>query len=311
MAPLSPPPAVSVIVPHLNQPAFLERCLASLLAQEPLAEAGVPGFEIIVCDNGSKTLPEAQCAVDPRIRLVREPEPGPGPARNRGVAEAQGALLAFIDADCTAAPHWLARIAGHFATSPDQIIGGDVYIAREDASGRATLLEAFESVYSYRMKEFIDKQGFTGTGNLAMRAEVMQQVGPFAGIGVAEDRDWGQRALAQGRETIYVPDMIVYHPARKSFAELREKWARHMAHDCVEMRRKSFWRLRWGLRAAAMAASPAAEIPYILRSKLVSGPREKALAFVGLTRIRLYRARVMAEMLVRDPETISGAWNRG
>ena len=84
--------AVSVIIPHLNQPAFLTRCLASLAAQQ-----GAPAFEVIVVDNGSKTLPEAQVAAFETARLMVEDTPGPGPARNRGVGAAKGEILAFID----------------------------------------------------------------------------------------------------------------------------------------------------------------------------------------------------------------------
>lgn len=298
-------PAISIIIPHLNQPDFLARCLASLLAQ-----TDTPDFEILVVDNGSASLPEEVCAVDPRVRLFSQPVPGPGPARNLGAAKASAPILAFIDADCTAEPGWLARITATFAADPDKaILGGDVFIAREGA--RATLLEAYESVYAYRMKEYIAKQGFTGTGNLAVRAAVMAEVGEFAGIGIAEDRDWGQRATAMGHATHYVDGMVVYHPARKTFQEMREKWARHVAHDCEEIRSKSGWQMRWIARAALVAGSPLGEIAYILRSPRISGLRERALAFWGVIRVRMYRARLMLGFLFSDPTEASGAWNRG
>lgn len=297
---------ISVIIPHMNHSEFLKRCITSLLAQED-----APNFEIIVVDNGSNVVPHEVCEMDPRVRLLEQPLPGPGPARNLGASSAKAPVLAFIDADCMAHPHWLGRIADWFAAHPDHaVIGGDVHIAREAADGRASLIEAFEDVYSYRMREFIEKQGFTGTGNLAMRAEVMARVGPFGGINIAEDRDWGQRATAAGFSTYYVDKMIVYHPARKNFVELREKWARHVAHDCAELRRAGAWRARWLLRAAMIAVSPLAEIPYIAKSDRVSGLFERLSAFVGVTRIRLYRTRLMLAFLVRDPESVSGQWNR-
>ena len=300
-------PEISVIIPHLNHPDFLRNCLASLLAQED-----APEFEIIVVDNGSQTLPVEVCAVDPRIRLIEEPEPGPGPARNTGVTEASAPLLAFIDADCTAAPGWLARIAGHFAAHPDQgVLGGDVFIARAAADGRATPMEAYESIYSFRMKEYIEQKNFTGTGNLAMRRSVMDRVGPFGGIAIAEDVEWGQRATSMGHPTHYVEDMIVYHPARKSFAEMRTKWFRHIAHSCTMARGKTGWQLRWLAHAAVMAGSPLGEIFYILRSDRVSGWRERGLAFYGVVRMRLYRARLMVMFLFADPEKAANTWNRG
>ena len=52
----------------------------------------------------------------------------------------------------------------------------------------------------------------------------------FAGSRVAEDIDWGQRARVAGCTFLYVPEMIVFHPARQSLRELFVKWDRHIQH---------------------------------------------------------------------------------
>ncbi len=300
-------PEISVIIPHLNQPEFLARCLASLAAQT----GDVPSVEIFVVDNGSQELPTEVTDQFKAVTLLSEPEPGPGPARNCGVAASSADILAFIDADCLADPGWLARIKGYFAANADHsILGGDVYIARE-IPDQATMLEAYESVYAYRMKEYIARQGFTGTGNLAVRRATMDKVGQFAGLGVAEDRDWGQRATAQGIATHYVPGMIVYHPARKTFAELCDKWDRHTAHDFERMGSGIAGRIKWIARTIAVAGSPLPEIWRILRSKRVSGLGERLQAFLMLIRIRLYRARRMVGLAVSgDTGSMSTSWNR-
>ena len=232
MPPPEAAPAISVVIPHLNQPEHLARCLASLAAG-----TRAPA-EVIVVDNGSAALPEAVCA-GAGAQLLQEAEPGPGPARNRGIAAARGELLAFIDADCLADPGWLAAIEAEFRDPAAQVLGGDVRIACADPA-RPTMLEAFESIYSYRMDRYIAREGFTGTGNLAMRRAVFEAVGPFAGIGLAEDRDWGRRATARGYAVRFVPGMRVFHPARASFAELAAKWDRHTAHDFADMSRTRF-----------------------------------------------------------------------
>lgn len=298
---------ISVIIPHLNQPEFLARCLASLEAQQ----GDVPEFEILVVDNGSRQLPHDVVEKVARARLLQETRPGPGPARNAGVAAAIGEILCFIDADCTADPGWLARITAHLETHADQgILGGDVYIARD--GDRATALEAYESVYAYRMAEYIAQQGFTGTGNLAVRRSIWDAVGTFGGKDIAEDRDWGQRAGAKGYVTTYVEGMIVYHPARKDFGELQEKWNRHTSHDYVRLYREGGGHLKWLARSAALAVSPVAELGRIVRSKRVRGPRERALAFWVLVKIRLYRAWIMLRMALsaQVAERMSAAWNK-
>jgi glycosyltransferase involved in cell wall biosynthesis len=298
-------PAISVVVPHLNQPGALGRCLAALGAQRD-----APPFEILVVDNGSAALPEAVCAAA-GARLLVEPEPGPGPARNRGAAAARAPLLAFIDADCIADPDWLATIAARFARDPEAcVLGGDVRIACADPA-RPTLIEAYESVYGYRMDRYIREQGFTGTGNLAIRRAVFEAVGPFGGIDVAEDRDWGQRAGRMGHPTRYEPAMRVFHPARPDFAALAAKWDRQVAHDFARVPPGLRGRTLWLLRALVTAASPAAELPRILVSDRIAGGRARALAFAGLLRVRLYRAGRMVRLgLGADPATLSHAWNR-
>ena len=297
-------PRISVVIPHLNQPEFLTRCLASLAAGTRLP------YEVIVVDNGSAVLPEEVCASH-GVRLLTEAEPGPGPARNRGVAASSGDILAFIDADCLADPGWLAAAESAMADPSATILGGDVRIALADPA-RPTMTEAYESLYAYRMDRYIAREGFTGTGNLVVRRAVLQDVGPFAGIGVAEDRDWGHRATARGYRIRFLPGMRAYHPARQNVAELCTKWGRQSAHDYVLARARPGGLLSYALKMLAMIPSPLAELPTVLTTDRLTGPRARMLALACLARVRLHRAKVMARLLLTgDPERLSGAWNRG
>jgi GT2 family glycosyltransferase len=135
------------------------------------------------------------------------------------VASSSGDILAFIDADCLADPGWLAAAEAAIADPSATILGGDVRIALADPAC-PTMAEAYESLYAYRMDRYIAREGFTGTGNLVVRRAVLQDVGPFAGIAVAEDRDWGRRATAKGYRIRFLPQMRVYHPARATFEDL-------------------------------------------------------------------------------------------
>jgi glycosyltransferase involved in cell wall biosynthesis len=94
---------ISVIVPLYNKGPYIERALNSILGQ------GFQDFEVIVVDDGSSDdgPVRVQAFTDPRIRLVRQPNGGPGAARNRGIAEAKGDLLAFLDADDAWMPDYL------------------------------------------------------------------------------------------------------------------------------------------------------------------------------------------------------------
>jgi GT2 family glycosyltransferase len=298
-------PVASIIIPHLNQQDALIRCLTSLERQD--FDGGM--VEIIVVDNGSYQPLEQAARPFPKVRFLEQPQPGPGLARNVGVAAASADILLFIDADCRAHPNWVASAISAL-TAPDApaIIGGDVQIDIVDPA-RLTALEAYESVFAYRQSRYIAREGFSGTGNLAMTRRIFDAVGSFGGIGIAEDRDWGQRARGLGYITHYVPEMIVYHPARKSFDELAEKWRRHVAHDLAKHFSEGGSALGWRLRALAMIASIAPHSVTVLRSTRLSGFGNRLSAIGLLSRIRWFRCFDMLRQ-ASAPRDGASAWNR-
>lgn len=301
------PPDISVVIPHLNQPEHLANCLHSVLGQD----FDMSRVEIVVVDNGSEVSPERVCAGFPDVRLVNEQTPGPGPARNCGIRVSSAPILAFIDADCIAGQGWLSAILAAFDGDPStEIVGGDVRIGVRDPD-RVTMLEAYESIYAYRQESYIHRQGFSGTGNLAMRRAAYEKVGPFAGIDVAEDREWGRRATAMGYRIRFVPTMVAYHPARTDIGELKQKWARQLTHDFNEQVRGGVDRLRWIAKSLALALSPAWEVLRIARSKRVKTVRERLLALFVLTVLRLYRSQNMLLLLLRPGASHATSWNRG
>jgi glycosyltransferase involved in cell wall biosynthesis len=298
--------SISVIIPHLNQPQFLERCLVSLQNQ---VEAKL-NVEVIVVDNGSKQMPNDICGRYPFVQLTLESEPGPGPARNRGIALSQGDILAFIDADCVAHDNWLSELKAVFDTNPlAQVIGGDVRIGYANPRS-ITALEAYESVFAYRQKEYIEKLHFSGTGNLAMRRNAYLKVGPFAGIAIAEDRDWGRRAQKKNVQIKYVEGMIVYHPARLIFEELSRKWNRHIDHDFNEFGVGFGNKFVWLMMSIAVAISGIIDVRKIIVSSRLNGLRNKLRASKVLLRIRADRALYMIRLVFSKKSINNPKWNQ-
>ena len=296
-------PRISVIIPHRNAHDHLANCLDTLAAQRRAPD------EVIVVDNGSAEPPEALCAAHPGTVLMHEPTPGPGPARTTGAQAARGDVLAFIDADCLADPGWLEAAAREIVRPGTDVLGGDmrVTVARP---GEPDPMEAYELEYAYRMDRYIAREGYTATANLVMRREVFEQVGPFPGLGVAEDMVWGQRATGMGFALRFVPDMRVRHPAHRDMGELQRKWDRHTAHfyEMARARPGGLW--RWAVRAAAMPVSPLGEIPRVMRSDRLPDNAARLRAFRTLVAIRLYRTRLMWRVLVRDdPEVLLRSWH--
>lgn len=90
-------PKISIISTVYNTEAYLPRCVESILAQT------FPDFELLLVDDGSSDASGALCdewaAADPRIRVFHQPNGGPANARNKGLDNARGAYIGFVDSD--------------------------------------------------------------------------------------------------------------------------------------------------------------------------------------------------------------------
>jgi glycosyltransferase involved in cell wall biosynthesis len=295
---------VSVIIPHLNEPDDLRRCLAALEMQKDDRIL----FEVIVVDNGSYAMPGDVCS---GVRLEQELDPGPGPARNRGASLAQADILAFIDADCIADTGWIRRIVEFFDGHPDvACIAGDIRVSPGGPS-HTRETEAYERIFSYRVQLYVERDHFAATGNMAVRRHIFQAVGPFGGITTREDNDWGRRATAQGFRIAYVPQVRVFTPPCKNFAELKGRWNRLIANEFKEFGSSPRQIARWIVRSIAIACSPLIDIPKIVLSDRVASFTERRLAAACLTRIRIYRSyRMLKLALTRNTDQMAESWNR-
>ncbi|MBW3661039.1 MAG: glycosyltransferase [Gemmatimonadetes bacterium] len=195
-------PAVSVIVPFLDARPYLARSVDSLLDQSLPRNA----YELLFVDNGSTDGGEALVAARPGVRLLREEKRGAYAARNRGVAEASGEILAFTDPDCEAEREWLERIAAAIGEPGVGIVIGHRLAAAED--GLLDLVMAYESQKAaYVIRRGDDEVLFGHTNNMAVRRGVMEAVGPFLEIDRGGDTVLVHRAVAT-----YGRGILRYHP---------------------------------------------------------------------------------------------------
>lgn len=278
-------PFASVVIPHYNDFDRLKTCLGCLRVQTWPRDR----FEIIVADNNSSGGEEAVRAIAPDIRVVPAPEQGAGPARNAGVAVARGDIFAFIDSDCAAEPDWLA--AGIDALTRFDYVGGRV-ITQKTTPGPITAAEAYEVVFAFDFRKYIEDDKFSGTGNLFVPRRVFAKVGGFR-AGVSEDMDWCWRANAQGFRLGYAAMAVVRHGARRDWHALTRKWDRVVEERFLLARARPGWRSRWLVYTALVAASPLVHIWRVLRSSRLPTPYAKAMGVIGLCGIRTYRARRM------------------
>lgn len=272
-------PEAAVIIPHYNDVARLMRCLDGLVPQID------DRIELIVVDNGSSADLSPLRAAYPDLRIVTEPKRGAAEARNRGVAETTAERLFFIDSDCVADRDWIATafaVAGR-----GDLVGGHVAVFDETPPPRSGA-EAFETVFAFDFRRYIEEKGFSGTGNLLTRRDVYAATGPFI-AGLSEDLDWCRRATAKGYTLVYADELRVGHPSRQDWAALARKWRRLTEEGFGVNGAGPRDRLRWAGKALLMPLSILAHVPKVLGHPGLRDGDERIRAVGTLARLRLAR----------------------
>lgn len=275
-------PDIAVIIPHYNDVDRLEFCLNELMKND------IRGVEILVIDNNSSTPPDRLHDTFPNVRFLAESKKGAGPARNHGVAQSSAPVLAFIDADCVPDHDWLS-MARKVAPRAD-LIGGRVDVFDETPPPRSGP-EAFEKVFAFDFKTYIEVKGFSGSGNLVTSRAVFDDVGPFRTV-VSEDSDWSFRATAKGYQLIYEDGLRVRHPSRSDWTALRRKWHRLTCESFAleQVSRPALsGRVRWAIKALAMPLSALVHLPKLLLSPKLDTFGERLRGAGTLFRLRLLR----------------------
>lgn len=207
------PPFVSVVVIVLNGASTIRTCLDSLLHQRyPLDR-----YEIVVVDNGS-TDDTPQIVRQYPVRLVYEQQRGYAWARNAGVRNAQGEVIAFMDADCVADAHWLSELTKPYA---DPTIGAVAGRLSGFFAENSTVVEKFIDRTGLVAQAQPDRDGFLpyiATANASYRKEVIERAGLFdTSLSSCEDVELARRVqLVLGVQARYVSTAVVFHRNRST-----------------------------------------------------------------------------------------------
>jgi glycosyltransferase involved in cell wall biosynthesis len=191
------PPSLSVVIPAYNNAHLLGHAVQSVREQQH------SDLEIIVIDDGStdNTVEVLEQLSGSDLRSVRQENAGPAAARNRGIAEASGEWIAFLDAD----DHWLpGKLSAQFdalqETHGAEFSYTDALMRFPD--GYETTAKARNSNGDLFSDLVWGNQLSTGT--LLVRRRCFDEVGLFnTGLRTAEDWDMWLR-LASRFQSVYV-----------------------------------------------------------------------------------------------------------
>jgi GT2 family glycosyltransferase len=230
-------PLATVVVCTRDRTASLAGCLPSLMRLE------YPRYEVVVVDNAPATeetaaLVAAQYGTGARVRYVREERPGLSWARNRGLAEARGEIIAFTDDDVVVDPGWLAALAQAFASVPGAACVTGLTLPAELETPAQEWFQQFGGFNKGRSFErqiydlgdhrpndplFPYTAGRLGAGvNMAYRASVLRSMrgfDPVLGM-LCEDIDACFRVIVAGGALVVEPAAVLRHYDRREYADL-------------------------------------------------------------------------------------------
>ena len=231
-------PRISVVVCTRNRPDDLRRCIRAICQLQPAP------LEVLVVDNDPADERSRQLVLGvPRLRYVVEPRPGLSWARNRGIVDCAGDVIAFIDDDVTVDRRWVGRLQQAFAENPAAgVVTGLVCPSEletlpqaqfefQRGFGRGYAPKWFHPARGRRLHWKACETGRFGTGaNMAFRRVVFERVGLFAtelGAGTltqgGEDLEMFYRVIKQGIPVVYEPRALVWHRHRREARALAQQ----------------------------------------------------------------------------------------
>ena len=216
---------LSVIICTYNRKKYIYDVLKSI-AENVFSHEN---YELLVIDNNSSDDTPQECKrfhadfPDVVYRYYIEPNQGLSHARNRGIAEATGDIIVFMDDDATAEPGYLEEMRAFFAQTPDAAAGGGrIYPRFESRRPRWMshfLLPLTSSIdLGNKVKVFTRRQ-FPIGANMAVRSSIFAKYGLFNpdlgrkgnSMDGAEEKDFFYRLTAAKEKIYYVPGAIVHH----------------------------------------------------------------------------------------------------
>jgi len=205
---------ISIIIPSYNSENTIKKCLDSLLNQSYGGE-----YEIILVDSSIDNTPQIVSSQYQNVKFIHfDKKTDPGTARNIGIEESKGDLIAFIDSDCDASQDWLEKIESAHK-SPYNIVGGVV-----NNGNRNNDLVAWAG-YIAEFRDFLPEQPMQEvmhipTCNISYKRTIFSKFGYFKGeFYPQEDLVHNYNLWENGEKILLDPGIQVAHHHRSDLRD--------------------------------------------------------------------------------------------
>ena len=216
----------TVIVPNLHSPRIGE-VLAALRRQE-----GVDGdYEILVVGRDRFGETRRHETEDSRVRFLEsDRDLNPAEARNLGVQAARGRLIFFIDADCIAAPEWMASLLRTYGEG-NPVVGGPIWFERDDFWVLCDNVAHFHDLLP-DIGRGPNRHFMLATANMLIEKSILEKVGMFdETFPRGQDFELSMKIRRAGYDLFFEPEARIFHkPVRDTLGAVLSHsagWARH------------------------------------------------------------------------------------
>ena len=240
--------SLSAVICSRDRPEYLKCCLQSLQALSH------PPEEIVVVDNAPSSTATQQLVKQlPHIKYILEPEPGLDRARNTGVNNSTGDIVAYIDDDVTVHSDWGIHVRRAFQDPQVMAMTGLVIAAALETKAQCIFEKYWSFNRGYRTilydSKYFDRYKCIGVptwrvgagANMAFRREIFNLVGYFderldvGASGCSGDSELWYRILSDKWTCRYEPTAVAYHWHRQEMSGLRKQIFNYMRGHVAEL----------------------------------------------------------------------------
>jgi glycosyltransferase involved in cell wall biosynthesis len=236
---------ISVIVCTYNRTESLKRALNSL------NKMSVPrhlSWELIVVDNNSKdktrdAVEKFRLDSELSVRYVFEGNQGISHARNSGLKEAKGDVIAFIDDDVTVDRKWISNVGKAFREDGISCVGGKILPVFEKPRPKWLTEDLYKTLalLDYGDQRFHLTKPIIWGANFAAKASMFHKYGKFnlllgrtgEKLYIGEETEFIKRLLENGETVLYAPNIVVHHHI--SAERLNKSYFRKRKYDEGEL----------------------------------------------------------------------------
>ena len=206
---------VTVVICTSDRSALLRKCLEAVARLKPAAS------DVLVVDNTVGDLGTEQAALEFGARYTVEANPGLSRARNRGLAESNSEIIAFLDDDAVPDEHWLGFLTEPFEDPTVAAVTGDTIPPGAETGSNSPEPVRF---LSNKDRQWFEIATFGGLGlgtNMALRKAACkgwkvfdERLGRGAPFRIAEESHAFASLLSHGHRAVHNPAAIVFHPSK-------------------------------------------------------------------------------------------------